>query len=365
MALALDLDLEMFAALGAFTGGEQTVISPWYGADSTVTDPVRARLVRAGAIDGDGAGPRLRSTLAALAAATATTTLGFTGPGVLVDYAVWASAHHGAVGLSATSDGGLRLEDPAPCERVIDFVTALVGQGLLRGLDVRLNLSLDDAYVLAAMVDLQRRRILSGLATGQPVTDAEGPVDVAQLSAELNRPPAPAISLLETIRLMSQTDPARAARGLSEALARLAGRGLVEADSSGARPAGPCAALAEHFPAITSVVRLANASQTGPTDVARVGFTCLQAGVSDLMTIEWIGSGIHIETVSGDTVAGYIKYFVGQPDFARSSVRTPPLTQAAAASGPRSARPGRPAVMQQGRQLREPPRQPRYPPPPR
>ena len=95
MSVRLDLDLDMFEALGAFTDGTHTVISPWHGVDTSVSEAVRARLDRTGAVEGTVASSTLRPTLAALAAATAITKLRFLGAGVLVEYMVWVSANHG------------------------------------------------------------------------------------------------------------------------------------------------------------------------------------------------------------------------------------------------------------------------------
>jgi hypothetical protein len=322
VAIALDLDVGMFAALGAFTDRPHSVVSPWKGVDATVSEAVRARLAEAGAIDASGARQELRSTLAAMAASTATTTLRFVGTGVLVEYVVWISDDHGPVGLSATAnEGALRLEDPGPTADIIDFVTGLVGRSPWQGLDLSLDLSIADGVVLAAIVDSLRRRILKGWATGHPVTD--GPVDVAQLQAALNEPPADGFSLVEAIQRTCGIEASRAAGGLTDSLARLAQQGLVDADPSAVRLVGPCAAVPDHFAAITSEVELANACGSGADGVARLGFICVEAGVSDLLTIEWVASGIHLEAVSADTVVGYIDLFLRQPDFASGSAAAP------------------------------------------
>lgn len=362
MSVELDLDAEMFLALGAFAGGPQSVVSPWHGADTVVSEAVRARLAKVGAVDASGARPQLRPTLAAMAAATGTTTLRFIGTGVLVEYLTWGTRDHSPVGLAGiASTGRLRLEDPAATETVIGAVADLIGRSGRRGLELSLDLPINDTLVLAAIIDLQRCAILGGLATGQPACDEAA--DLSKLYGALSKPPSYGYSFVDAIQRTCRVQPDRAAAESSESLARLAQQGLVEANSSAVRLAGVCAEVPDHFPAITSVVELTNGSDTGAADVARLGFTCLQAGVTDLLTVEWVESGIHIETVSADTVVGYIEYFVRQPDSARPAVTTPPSeveqTQTAAASAPRRAR-WRPVAMTQGRKSRESPRQPTY-----
>jgi hypothetical protein len=335
----LDLDAKAFVALGAFTNGPQSALSPWNGVDAAVTDTTRARLAKAGAIDANGLRQELRPALAAMAAATATTTLQIIGSGVLIGYLTWMSGDHGPVGLSAATDGTFRLRDPAPTEQVMSAVAELVGRSGLRGLDLSLDLAIGDVFVFAAIVDSLRRRLLSGLATGDQVPDA--PVDLAQLLATLNEPPTGGFSFFDAIARLCGTDAAPGADGLTDTLARLARQGLVEVDSSAVGLVGPCAALPQHFLVISSVVDLANACGTAVAEVRRLGFTCLQAGVSDLLTVEWVDSGIHLEAVSADTVVGYIDCFVRTPDVAGGSAAAPqplgagPTERAAALTVPR------------------------------
>ncbi|MDI9941220.1 hypothetical protein QM806_38385, partial [Rhodococcus sp. IEGM 1351] len=336
MAVELDLDAEAFNALAALVDGPHSPVSPWAGVNGTVTDTARARLADLGVVDDTATRRDLQPTLAALAAATATTTVRFVGAGVLVDYIVWASVDHDPVALSATREPGVfRLEDPAPTDRVTEFLTGLVGRSQWRGLDLTLELPIEDSVVLAALIDVQRRRILSGLATGHP--EADVPVEFAQLRTTLDEPPTTGFSLVDAIGRLCGVEASRAGAGLTDSIARLAQQGLVDADSEAARPAGPCAPIAEHFAAITAIVELTNAFDDGHGGLNRLGFTCLQTGINDLMTVEWIDRGIHLETVSADTVVGYLNLFLRQPDFARRSaaattdnqqpeVRTQPVT---------------------------------------
>jgi SH3-like domain-containing protein len=317
----LDLDAEAFAALGAFTDGQQSALSPWKGVDAAVTETVRARLAKAGAIDAGGAKQELRPALAAMGAAAGTTTLQFIGSGVLIEYFTWKSGDHGPVGLSAAPDGMFRLQDPAPTEQLMSAMADLVGRCGVRGLDLTLDLAIDDGFVLAAIVDSLRRRLLSGLATGDQVTDAA--VDLAQLRATLNEPPTGGFSLFDAIAGLCGTDAVPGADGLTDSLARLARQGLVRVDQSAVGLAGPCAGLPNHFLVISSVVELANACGTAAADDRRLGFTCLQAGVSDLLTVEWVDSGIHLQAVSADTVIGYIDSLVRTPDVVGASAATP------------------------------------------
>lgn len=321
MAIDLELDAEMLLGLRAFTDGSPSAVSPWKGVDAPVSDAVRARLANAGALDATGARRELRPTLAAIATATASTSLCLVGTGVLVVYVVWVSSDHDPVGMSAIAKKGVfRLEDPAPTDRVVELIAALVGRGPLRGMDLALDLSIEDSVALAAIVDAQRHAILAGLGAGH--AGADGPVDLGVARRVLDEPPSS--GLLSAIRRVCGPAAHASASGLTESIASLTRQGLVEGDSSAVRLAGPCAELAQRFAAITACVELANAYDSGADGVARLALACLQAGVSDLMTVEWVKTGIHLETVSADTVVGYIDRLLHQPDLARTAVQSQP-----------------------------------------
>jgi SH3-like domain-containing protein len=322
VSVDLDLDAEMLVALGAFTEGRDSALSPWHGVESVVSGAVRARLAQAGVIDGGELRSELRPTLAAMATATATTTLRLTGTGALIEYVTWVSNDHAPVGLSTiTSTGRFRLEDPAPSATVVAAVAGLIGRSGLRSVDMTVDLPINDGLVLATIIDLQRRAILRGVAAGEPASDEV--VDRGQLQTALNDPPVYGFSFVGAIRRTCSIETSSAVAGLSESLALLSRQGLISADSSGVRLAGGCDVVPRHFAAITSVIELGNACDTGADGLARVGFTCVQAGVSDLMTVEWLKSGIHLETVCAEDVVGYIDLYLCRPGFAQESAPAP------------------------------------------
>ncbi len=318
VAIDLDLDEELFRALGASVRDAQGPISPWKGVDLRMTKRLRARLKGLGIDDANLTPEALHATVAAIAGATGLTTVRIAGANVLMDYMAFASKDQGPIALYATArDGKVRLEDPAPSDTLVEFVAGLVGRSHLRGLDLTLDLRIDDAFVLAALVDLQRRHTLSHLAEGHPLSGR--PVRVDALRAGLEKPPVGPFWLLDAISGQCAVEPSHAAVGIHESLARLAQEELVETTPSTATLAGPCAGLAEHFLAVTSVIGLDNVHDDGQGGVARIGFSCVQSGVTDLITVEWIQQGIHLETVSADTVVGYIDRLVHRPDLAVSS----------------------------------------------
>jgi hypothetical protein len=313
----LDLSADQLWALGAMVRGQHGPLSPWAdsnrGVDS-LPENVGAGLGKLAGFESAEMVAALQPALAAIAGASGRTTVRVRGGGAHVECVAFASKNYGPVALSdTTGDDTLHLEDPAPTNELIELITGLVGTSPLRGLDLTLDLSVNDAFVLAALVDAQRRNTLSDLAGGHTVTNR--PVGFTALEAALNAPTGGGFWLVGAVARSCDTEPSQVGPGVRDSIARLADQRLVDATPSTATLAGVGADLAEHFLAITSTVELDNARDDGSGGVKRFGFTCLQAGVTDLITVEWTSQGIHLETVSAATLVGYIKTFLRHPEF--------------------------------------------------
>lgn len=341
VSVDLRLDAKAFVGLGAFSESAHSLLSPWNSADVRVDDETRARLMDAGAIDANGVGHELRAALNAMATATASTSLKYIGSGMLIEFLLWTSRDHRTVGVSAASDDTLRLQDPPPTEKVLTAIADLVGRSGLRALDLSLRLPIDDAFVVAALVDTQRHRLLRTIAS-----NGENPaptVGVTEIAAALDDEASSATGFVDAVARLCLTS-APAAERIADAVARLANRGIVQGDPSALRLVGPLAELPTHFPLVRAAVELANACVTDAA-VRRVRFVCLQAGVSDLLLIEGIDDQVRFEVVSADTVVGYIECFLRTPDFGRRPQQAPASSQPGPISSQRTqnlATPARP-----------------------
>ncbi|MGX9790393.1 hypothetical protein [Mycobacterium sp. MMS18-G62] len=317
----IDLDEESFRALGARLDGWHGPLSPWNDVEVTVTGTQRAELRELGVTDDNRMPANLRSALAAIASATGKTAVTVVVGGMLVQTIVFVSNGHGVALSAASMDKMLRLEDPARSDELVDFVAGVVGRSRLRGLEVSLDLSIQDAFVLAALIDLHRRHTFGQLAMGE--TPSVPSLSLQAVRNVLANPPTGGFWFVDAIARACDTEPTTAAARLDGSIEQLARRNLIAVTGAAAQPVGMTESLAEHFLRINTVVELQNVSLDDHSRPQHLGFTCLQAGVSDLMTIEWTQSGIHAETVSADALIGYIDRLVRQPDYIRRPATAP------------------------------------------
>ena len=240
MSVDLRLDAKAFVGLGAFSETEQSLISPWNGADVRVSEETCARL------GGSGCHrcPR-RQTRASVIVARA-------GHGHGVDIAdvprlrradralLWTSGDRRTVGVSAASDDTLRLQDPPPTEAVLSAIGDLVGRSGLRALDLNRNCLFDGAFVVAAIVDTQRRGLLRRFASNGETS--EPTVGVTEISAAVDEASKGEPGLLDAVARLCPTGAPDAGR-VAHAVARLSRGGIVEGNPSAVRLVGPLAEL--------------------------------------------------------------------------------------------------------------------------
>ena len=318
-AVKVDVETDVLAALGVLAGGSGGPLSQWAsdatGLDERVRDRARTLL------DGPS-GRNLAAALSAIAQATERTSVRVAEAGGGVECAFYTSEEHAAVSiLSLGNEGKVRLEDPAPGTELAAFVEMYVGGSRRISAKVSLDLAVHDALVLAALVDAERRKRLGDIAAGRTTAS---PVSVDDVRAELGSPDRGTFWLLDAVRRQCASDPAAASTSAGDTLARLAQRGLVELTPAAARPSGLVDGLHEQFLVIGTVVELEHLSVDAGGGLKKVGFACLQSGVNDLMTVECLEAGAHIETVSAADLVAYVAHFVGASEPDRPAASTPP-----------------------------------------
>jgi hypothetical protein len=317
----IDLDSELFLTLGSLTSAPRGPFWPWDDVATPPTDEQRGQLVTAAVLDGNGRVPgALQVTLSALAAASAKTSIHFYGGGAAAEFANYLAPGRNPVALTSSRVGGVRLQDPAPVDLQIQTTAELIGWSTSRGVELELEIPTADALVLAALIDLERRQSLLELAGGG--SSSGRPVDFDALSVSLREPGRGLFWLVNAVARRCGTEPSSAAAAVPDAVRRLTGRGVIDATETTAVLVGASKELATRFLTVVAILDLDNELDNGHGDVASVGFTCVQAGIHDLITIENLERGVHLETLSAATLINYAELFIRQPNYAALPVAT-------------------------------------------
>lgn len=196
--------------------------------------------------------------------------------------------------LLMNTQEGLLLEHPANAEGILDGLSQFSSDSLIASFDFQADLPYGSALALAALVDLQRREVarafadLSALKT-QPANTA----DVAGWIAQCPEDPQWVTALIR-----KSEDQAPGEARLQADLTLLVEREICEQTGQGYQLSGAALLLGNRLVLVDTLFTLdiARLGSSGRAAVASI--TALQAGVNDLLQIEFQGDGILFTSLS-------------------------------------------------------------------
>ncbi len=215
------------------------------------------------------------------------------------------------VGVTNTLQG-LRVEDPAPLPALLEGIRQLTGETPVKSSAFKALCAPEEALALAAALDLERRRRLASMAS---LAEAPAvPLTPALLARTVRETPLSTQWLTFAVRSIYRDrfalDEAKAAAA-AESLSRGSHFKPVPGGFALSEPAEALAALSLVFERILHV-EAGRALSDG--QVVYVGFSCLQAGVQDLLYVERTPEGLHFEALSSASALELTRHLLAHPE---------------------------------------------------
>lgn len=276
------LDLNSLIGLGEFIPGEQSLISPMRPGIKLTPEQVSV-LKGKGILDDSGKiAPTFLPALETIANAGYYTQVRLNGSGNYLESMVYFSRDcKNSVALFTTGEG-LLVSNPAPVQDIVRALKEYIGESSLQNMDFHAEISFEEALALSAVIDLQRRALLKAMAGDLDPDDSGFPVEaVYQETVKENDNAQWLVTLL---REMTGVSPDRS--GLEKALGSLAAAGLVRMKDGSCHLTGQTRGLANQFMLTNNLLSIRSGREMPGNEVAQVGFVCLQAGVTGLLTIQ-------------------------------------------------------------------------------
>ena len=303
----------LLGAVGTLWAGTPSAVSPFFGAQpAPVTDADRKVLAAAGICGGDGQlDPALRPALDVVGAANAFTRVYVSGEGGLLEYMVYFAPSGDSASL-ANDDGAMQVDRPAAVPSFLAAISQRIGTSLYRNAALEATLPPDEAVVLAGLLDLQRRRLLRDTADGAGSVAVDA--SVADVAAACAGPTGDRqwlasvmLELLSAEGIGSDDRCATALKGLVE-------RKIIVMAGSAFRLGDEALYLARRMLVLDSALTLTvgHLGQAGGVSIS--GFTCLQAGVHDLLYIDAGADGVDVRCISAAGVLEYCMTFFTDAD---------------------------------------------------
>lgn len=302
---------DMLAVLGTLWGGTPSTVSPLrYGTPRIVDEEVAGALAQAGVRDvGGQLADGVRPLLDVLGGATAFTRVYLSGLESPYEFVVYFdAAGRSASVINLGSD--VQLSSPAASGFVLGAVEQTSGSSAFASSTLEATLAPAEAIVLGAMLDAQRKVSLSALAEGsEPGTASSSAATLAKACAESSGDPR---RLAEVIADLAGSDGLTAAE-VSQAADALVGAGLAEKGGEGFRLSGQALECGRRFLVPESATTLTAGQLGGDGNVGLAGFTCLQAGVHDLLYLESSGVEFEVRAITSMELLAYVEAFVTDP----------------------------------------------------
>jgi hypothetical protein len=306
------INAQLLGALGSLWQGTPTIVSPFrYGKTSPIGNEERAALLASGVVDASGQPvPDIRPALDILGNADAFTRMYITGALNAYEYIAYFTAD-GRTASLINIKGDVQINCPSIADLFVSMASQALGSSIYRNATVEASLTPDEALVFFAMIDLQRRAFLQSLAQSQECT----PISLESSSVEaVLSDPNKSNQWLNNVVSELVAEKNAPAPQVPTALVSLADKGLVLTTGSTYRLSDDAAVLARRMLVIDTNVILTSGKMTPDGIVSIAGFTCLQAGVHDLLYFDTSAGTVDIQAVSSAAVLEFIRIFMTDPE---------------------------------------------------
>ncbi len=313
MSIEIQLDSKILKTLGNMVSVEQSKISPFNkGGDIDLTASEKEALNKSGVLDNAGKMvDNVYSSIEALATANAFGRVQFTSGLELFEYISYFSPKQSNAVSITNSKDGLILRDPAPTEEIIDGLKQYTGESLVKKCELNIEISAEEALALAGIIDLSRKSFLSAIANGKELMLETYNIDAIYQSIAKGKEDTQWLAyVIKRVTGISEITTEM----IEKALKSLSTSELVIGDNKGYKAGEKASTLANAILIINQLLTLDAGREADNGEVVKVGFTCLQAGLHEILSIDANGDQIRLEMISSAEMIEYVTHFMMDAD---------------------------------------------------
>jgi hypothetical protein len=305
----------LLGTLGTVWAGTPTSISPLLSSGAAGSEQ-KTQLIGAGICDEKGKiVPGLKPALDVLGNACAFTRIYISGGPNPSEFLVY-FAPGGTTASLINIQGNFRVDCPAVAEVMVDMTAQTIGFTLFRNPVFEADLLPDEALAFSGLIDYRRRTLLRSLADRKAVV--EDGADTARILEALAEKDGDAPGLCDV--MLSVLDPAGkiSPDSIGAALGSLAKKGLVTKSGPLWHLSDAGLYLARRMLIFDNSLVLTAGVVGKSGNVSVAGFTCIQAGVHDILFIDASAGNVSMRTTSSAEVLDYVKTFLTNPNVHRN-----------------------------------------------
>lgn len=326
--ITFTIEEDLLGAAGAMLPGEKSPISLLKWTGNPVPDDTKTRLRAAGILDASGnIKQEYRHAFDILAQARGFARLKFSAGEKIFEFLVYFPTDSSEPVSLLHNGNKLVVEDPSGIDQAFRLMDQHIGHSFLTSTTFNGEFSQHEAIALFALMDLERKSLLHGLADSADPQNAT--FNLATITDQVKNPKKNFQSLefvlQSRIILTGQPTQDQIERGLKS----LAGKGMVLQHSSGFSLSTHLYEVTSRFLIMDSFVVLESLRLDKDNTMWGGSFLSLQAGVNDVLYLEGHGEEVIVKCIAAGELLDLMSTILSDPTFIAipatpTSAATPP-----------------------------------------
>lgn len=200
------------------------------------------------------------------------------------------------------------LDNQATVEDILSLIEDFVGKSSLKSININQKLSSQEALVIAAMLDMERRTILRSFVDELPYANSSYTFNMIWRMVHSSN-----ASIQWLVYCFSEVIGEHLTlrqEQLKKVLDQLVDKKLILEMHGQYQLSDSLAQLANRMIVIDNILAIETIGTDKDNTRTSAGFTCLQAGIHDLLVLDYDGIDVLIETISSASLLENIKSFL-------------------------------------------------------
>ncbi len=300
-----NIDLEKLKSLNGLIGkkNEMSVLKDF--PDKEITNSIKEDLISDGILNSDGSLKKeIEASMNVLANPYGIVKYIFTGGVGIYEHSIsYDQSFKKNVQLILTPKS-IVIDDELHTENIVQIMESFVGKSNLKSLNITYKLKPAEALVVAAMLDMERKSSLRAFVDEVVYSHNSYNANVIWRIVNSTNPSIQWFVYLVN-EVIGEHEPLTQNQ-VQEAINQLLDKGIVTKNGDQYLLSDEFSMLSNRMIIIDNVVSILT-YKFANTQVISSGFTCIQAGVHDLLLLDYDGSDIRFNTITSNRLIDYVK----------------------------------------------------------
>lgn len=205
------------------------------------------------------------------------------------------------------------VDDESDIRDVLNVIEDFVGKSSLKSVSIQYKLSVPEALVVAAMLDMERRTLLRAFVDEIPYSNNRYGFNMIWRMIHSSSP-----SIQWFVYCISEVIGEQITLNrdkVQKVLEQLVTRGLILENDGQYELSADLCQLANRMIVIDNVLTVETIGTDLEKEPVSAGFTCIQSGIHDMLFIDYDGSEVMVETISSILLLDYLERFLKLESF--------------------------------------------------